>query len=113
MSELPACSKADQKNIEKLLKLLDGVPECQRKARFCCTIAVAEPTGQVTYCEGVCEGQILTEARGTNGFGYDPVFFLPEFGKTMAELTMAEKNSVSHRGKAFKAVLPILEKILS
>ncbi|HHT63095.1 MAG: XTP/dITP diphosphatase [Bacillota bacterium] len=103
----------DQKNNEKLLKMLDGVPGHQRTARFCCTIAVAEPSGQVEYCEGFCEGQILTEARGTNGFGYDPLFFLPEWGKTMAQLSLGEKNLVSHRGKAFKAVLPILEKILS
>lgn len=103
----------DQKNNEKLLKMLEGVPEDQRKARFSCTIAVVEPSGQTVYCEGFCEGLILTEARGTNGFGYDPLFFLPELGKTMAELAMEEKNSISHRGKAFKAVLPLLEKILS
>jgi len=103
----------DRKNNEKLLRMLDGVEDRERKARFCCTIAVAEPSGRVTYCEGVCEGLILKSARGTNGFGYDPLFFLPEFGKTMAELTLDEKNFVSHRGKAFRAVLPILKKILS
>ncbi|MEL7563924.1 MAG: XTP/dITP diphosphatase [Dehalobacterium sp.] len=103
----------DQKNNEKLLAMLEGVPESLRTARFCCTIAVAHPLGQVEYCEGFCEGQILTESLGTNGFGYDPIFFLPEFGKAMAQLTMKEKNFISHRGKAFKRVLPILEEILA
>lgn len=103
----------DQKNNEKLLDMLEGVANHLRTARFCCTIAVAHPSGQVEYCEGFCEGQILTEPLGTNGFGYDPLFFLPDYGKTMAQLTTEEKNVISHRGKAFKGALPLLEKILS
>lgn len=102
----------DQKNNEKLLTMLEGVDTSLRTARFCCTIAVAHPLGQVEYCEGFCQGQILTKPLGDNGFGYDPLFFLPEYGKTMAQLTMAEKNVISHRGEAFKKVLPLLEKYL-
>lgn len=99
----------DQKNNEKLLAMLEGVAIPLRTARFCCTIAVVDPLNRVEYCEGFCEGQILTDPLGKNGFGYDPLFFLPEYGKTMAQLTMAEKNTISHRGKAFKKVLPLLE----
>ncbi|ATW25529.1 XTP/dITP diphosphatase [Candidatus Formimonas warabiya] len=103
----------DQKNNEKLLVMLKNVPASSRRARFRCTIAVARPDGQVAFCEGVCEGLIAMEPAGTNGFGYDPLFFLPEYGKTMAQLDMEEKNLISHRGKAFKASLPLLHKMLS
>ncbi len=106
-------ARNDQKNNEKLLSMLGSIPLKQRTARFRCVIAVAQPTGQVDYCEGVCEGFIGTEPTGTNGFGYDPLFYLPEFEKTMAQLKMEEKNLISHRGKAFKAVVPLLKSILS
>jgi XTP/dITP diphosphohydrolase len=103
----------DQKNNQKLLTMLEGVPDSLRGARFCCTIAVATPEGQVAYFEGVCRGKILTEPRGENGFGYDPLFYLPELGKTMAQLTEVEKNRISHRGKALRGIIPVLEEILS
>lgn len=103
----------DQKNNGMLLTMLDGVAIPLRTARFCCTIALADPLGKVEYCEGFCEGQILTKPLGDHGFGYDPLFLLPEYGKTMAQLTMDEKNMISHRGKAFKKVLPLLERYLS
>lgn len=103
----------DLKNNQKLLSMMEGVPDPLRSARFCCTIAVATPGGRVEYFEGFCEGQILKEPRGCNGFGYDPLFYLPEMGKTMAQLTGMEKNRISHRGKALRGILPVLEKILS
>lgn len=102
----------DQKNNEKLLAMLEGVEEHQRTARFCCTIALAKPSGETVYAEGFCEGRILNEPLGANGFGYDPLFFLPQYGRTMAQLTKEEKNRISHRGQAFKGAIPLLKKIL-
>ncbi|MDD2497453.1 MAG: XTP/dITP diphosphatase [Desulfitobacteriaceae bacterium] len=102
----------DSKNNEKLLSLLKGVPEEKRAACFSCVIAVSLPSGETFFCQGVCEGYITHSPRGNNGFGYDPLFWLPSFGKTMAELNMEEKNQISHRGKAFRATLPLLEKLL-
>lgn len=77
-------------------------------ARFHCTVALAAPEGEIHYAEGFCEGEIISEERGEAGFGYDPVFLVSEVGKTMAELSMAEKNQISHRSRAVKAVLPNL-----
>ncbi len=90
----------DDENIAKLLKALDGVETEKRTARFVCAIAVAYPDrAPVTYC-GECKGFILTEKRGENGFGYDPVFYVEEYGKSMAELPAEVKNSISHRSRA-------------
>jgi XTP/dITP diphosphohydrolase len=80
-------------------------------ARFHATIAVAVPTGETRLAEGWCEGEIIPEERGTGGFGYDPIFLLPELGKTMAELSMDEKNRLSHRARAVMNAKPILEKL--
>ncbi len=80
--------------------------------RFHATIAVAVPNGETQLAEGFCEGEIIPEERGTGGFGYDPVFLLPELGKTMAELPMEEKNRLSHRARAVMNAKPILEKLL-
>ena len=80
--------------------------------RFHATIAVAVPNGETHLAEGFCEGEIIPEERGTGGFGYDPVFLLPELGKTMAELPMEEKNRLSHRARAVMNAKPILEKLL-
>lgn len=83
-------------------------------ARFHSTVAIAVPAAaagqapQVYYAEGRVEGEIISEERGSNGFGYDPIFLLPELGRTMAELTLAEKNELSHRARAMKAAIPIL-----
>jgi XTP/dITP diphosphohydrolase len=77
-------------------------------ARFHCTVALASPTGEVHFAEGICPGEIISEERGSNGFGYDPIFLIPELGRTMAELSMVEKNQVSHRARAVKAALPVL-----
>lgn len=78
------------------------------KAHFHCTVAIAQPAGGIWFAEGDCFGEIIPEERGHNGFGYDPIFLIPERGKTMAELTMEEKNLISHRARAVQAVLPIL-----
>ncbi len=91
---------SDTKLIDYLLKKLEGVPESERTARFRCVIAVATPEGEVTLFSGECRGIVISQPRGRRGFGYDPVFYLPELGRTMAELTLAEKNRVSHRARA-------------
>ena len=86
----------------KILELLDGVEEVKRSARFVCAMAAIFPNGEVVETEGVMEGIIGYKIAGTNGFGYDPIFFLPEFGKSSAEISPDEKNEVSHRGKALR-----------
>jgi XTP/dITP diphosphohydrolase len=80
-------------------------------ARFHATIAIATPNNQLQITEGFCEGEIIPEERGTGGFGYDPIFLLSESGKTMAELTMEEKNRLSHRARAVMNAKPILDQI--
>jgi len=99
----------DLANLDKLLELLDGVAPEKRTARFRCALAIVGP-GEEVVVEGVAEGRILEEPRGTSGFGYDPVFLIPELGKTMAELSRAEKNAVSHRGRAFRLAREILKR---
>jgi len=100
----------DDKNCEKLLREMEGVQN--RKASFHCVISIAVPSGPALTYEGSCDGVLLSEKRGTSGFGYDPLFFFEEFGKTFAELTMAEKNTVSHRGKALAEFREELPKVL-
>lgn len=92
--------KNDERNIDKVLEELDGVSEEDRTARFYCALAVASPEQETFTVNGSCEGVILTERRGTYGFGYDPIFFVTEKGKAMAELTPDEKNLISHRAHA-------------
>ncbi len=87
-----------------LMKRLEGVEEERRSARFVCAVAAVCPDGKILTAEGTMEGRIGYEERGENGFGYDPIFYLPEFGCSCAELSPAQKNSVSHRGKAFRAM---------
>ena len=101
--------KNDNANIDKILEELTGVPENERTARFRCALAGAQPGEETITFAGDCEGWILTERRGTNGFGYDPVFFLGAEGKSMAELSSEDKNKISHRAKALEK----LEKNLS
>ena len=93
----------DEENIKKLLEELKGITD--RKARFVCNLALVFPGAHEIIVEGACEGTILDEPRGQGGFGYDPVFFLPELNKTMAELPRQEKNLISHRGRAVKALI--------
>ena len=88
----------------KLIERLEGVPDEKRTARFVCAIAAAFPDGSVKTVREAMEGRIGYEESGANGFGYDPIFYLPEYGCTSAELSMEEKNKISHRGKALRAI---------
>jgi XTP/dITP diphosphohydrolase len=99
---------SDRDKVDLLLSRLRGVPMEKRSARFRCVIAIAFQRKVVRLCEGTCEGTISMEARGERGFGYDPVFYVPELGKTMAELTMEEKNQVSHRARAAQKAVEAL-----
>jgi len=81
-------------------------------ARFVCTVALASPDGAIHYAQGICSGEIIPKERGANGFGYDPIFLLPERGRTMAELTMEEKNQLSHRAQALLAIRPVILSLL-
>ena len=91
---------SDTDLLNYLLSQLEEVPWEERQARFRCVIAIAMPDGQVKLISGECQGIITLEPKGERGFGYDPIFYLPQLGKTMAELPLAVKNRVSHRGKA-------------
>ena len=101
-------NKSDPERIAFLLDKLRGKPRDKRTARFRCAIAMATPRGELHECDGSCEGLIEFAPRGTNGFGYDPIFLFPERGKTMAELSSAEKNAISHRARATKQARQIL-----
>ncbi len=94
---------------QKLLERMQDVPEEKRTARFVCAIAAVLPDGRELTTRGTIEGIIGYEVRGEGGFGYDPIFFVPEFGCSTAELTMEQKNAVSHRGKALRAMKEKLE----
>jgi len=93
-------SATDAARVSFLLAKLKGVPREKRTARFKCVIAIATPGGQTELCYGECQGMIAFEAKGESGFGYDPIFHLPEIGKTMAELPLETKNQISHRARA-------------
>ena len=93
-----------------IIDLLAGVPDDQRTARFVCAIACAFPDGRTITVRGVIEGRIGYEQKGENGFGYDPIFYVPEFGCTTAELSSEDKNKVSHRGKALTAMYEELKR---
>jgi len=94
-----------------LLEQLAGRPR-PWTARFRATLALARPGSEVRLTEGICEGEIIPEERGSNGFGYDPLFLIPGTGRTMAELSMDEKNRLSHRARAVRNALPILRELL-
>ncbi|MFC1928210.1 RdgB/HAM1 family non-canonical purine NTP pyrophosphatase [Chloroflexota bacterium] len=101
---------SDRDRVNYLLSRLKGVPWHKRSACFRCVIAVAIPNGEVEFCFGECQGIIAFEPRGEQGFGYDPVFYLPELDKTMAELPLEIKNRVGHRGQAARKVYQVLQK---
>jgi len=103
----PQATYAD--NVKKLLRELEGVPDMQRTAEFRTVMALAFD-GNIHLVEGKCRGRIALARHGDNGFGYDPVFFVPALNKTFAELTLAEKNEISHRGKAAAAFNALLMK---
>ena len=102
---------SDEDRIQLLLSNLDDVPDDRRQARFRCVIAVALPGAPVETAEGACEGFIARSLRGAKGFGYDPIFHLPELDRRMAELPMDQKNRVSHRGRAMIAGREIVERL--
>jgi XTP/dITP diphosphohydrolase len=96
-----------------LLQKMDGIPWEERTARFRCVVALALPDGKVYTTEGMCEGIIAFEPQGEHGFGYDPIFYLPGHGQTMAELPAAVKDQISHRARAAQQMLPILSHVLA
>lgn len=100
----------DRENFEKVLWKMQGIDN--RRAFFQCVISIAVPQGAALTYEGTCEGEITDQPAGENGFGYDPVFFCPEYGKTFARLSMEEKNRVSHRGRALAEMVDEFDKIL-
>lgn len=101
--------KDDEANIDKVLAELADTPDTERTARFHCALAMAVPGKETIIVEGSCEGVIFPERRGTNGFGYDPIFYVPELGRTMAELDKEEKNAISHRANALKNLEALLD----
>lgn len=101
----------DEDNWRKLLKELHGVPEGERQARFVCVIALALPDGRLFTTRGECPGVIATEPRGNQGFGYDPVFWLPEYQATMAEVGLEVKNRLSHRARALAEMKEVLRRL--
>ena len=101
----------DQKNIEKVLELLKTVPKDKRTARFVCRLCLADKDKMLLETEGILEGFIAQKQEGTNGFGYDPIFFVPELNKTVAQLSAEEKNSLSHRGNAINKLKPLLNQL--
>ncbi|MCC2669881.1 MAG: Nucleoside-triphosphatase rdgB [Armatimonadetes bacterium] len=98
------------RNQHLLNDLREVAPE-QRTARYRAVVAIASPDGRIWLFEGACEGVIQDEPRGENGFGYDPHFYIPRFSRTMAELDPVTKNRISHRGEAFRAALPLLQRL--
>jgi XTP/dITP diphosphohydrolase len=103
---------SDMERWRGLLKLMEGIPTEKRTARFRCAMAVAFSENDLLTAEGVLEGVIATEPHGEGGFGYDPVFFVPPLGKTLAQLSVDEKNAISHRARALHALLPELRRRL-
>ncbi len=114
--EIPAGTDrktVDQRNTAKLLELLKEVPAEQRTARFVCFLCLASPQRVLVETQGKVEGRITDELAGTNGFGYDPVFLVPDLGKTVAQLPDDEKNAISHRGGAIAEFKPLLNQLLA
>jgi XTP/dITP diphosphohydrolase len=104
--------KSDQANMDKVLNELKNVPMEERSARFYCALAMAVPGLETITVSGTCEGRILEERKGTNGFGYDPIFYVAEKERSMAELSSDEKNKLSHRANALKKLDTILDSVL-
>ncbi len=104
-------SASDLDKVNLLLARLKDTPWEKRTARFKCVIAIASPRGRVELCYGECHGMIALQAKGENGFGYDPIFFFPEMGKTMAELPFEIKNQVSHRAQASQKARQVLQQL--
>jgi XTP/dITP diphosphohydrolase len=105
--------RSDADNNAKVLQLLEGVEDSKRTARFFCVIAIVLPDGREYTVEGTCEGTILHALQGEGGFGYDPLFYVESLDKTFAELTMEEKNHISHRGHANRKAVEIIRGLKS
>ena len=102
----------DHKNMQKVLNLLKDVPKEERTARFVCCLCLSSPDKVLAETEGKLEGYIAEKEIGENGFGYDPIFFVPHLNKTVAQLTREEKNAISHRGNAIRKLKHLLEQLL-
>jgi len=102
----------DHKNIAKVLKLLEGVPKEKRTAKFVCCLCLAGADKVLIETQGSLEGLIIDRETGTNGFGYDPIFFVPKLDKTVAQMDADEKNAISHRGNAIRKLRPLLNELL-
>lgn len=100
--------KSDKQKYEGVLALMNGIPEEYRSARFKCSVSLVTDSNTKTFT-GIIEGRISVKAEGENGFGYDPVFYIPEYKKTMAQIDSELKNSISHRGRAFKQLAETLK----
>lgn len=98
----------DEQNLDALLRAVRGVPSGGRTARYRCVASIAWPDGRSLHAEGVCEGTLVSKRRGVRGFGYDPIFVPAGWDETMAELTDAQKDRISHRGRAFRALAELL-----
>ena len=103
----------DHRNMAKVLQLLEGVPAEKRTARFVCNLCLADGDEVLIEVQGTLEGVIAEQQTGENGFGYDPIFFVPGLEKTVAQLSAEKKNSISHRGNAIRKFRPLLEKVMS
>jgi XTP/dITP diphosphohydrolase len=103
---------SNRENNRKLLKEMEDIPLSKRKARFRCVLALVSPDGRETIAEGVCQGRIGLREVGRRGFGYDPLFLLPQYGKTIAQLSIEEKNRISHRGKALRKLRKMLKTLM-
>jgi XTP/dITP diphosphohydrolase len=99
----------DERNLRELIRALRGVPAGGRTARYRCVAALAMPDGSELHAEGICEGTLVSSPRGDRGFGYDPIFVPAGWDDTMAELTDAQKDRISHRGRAFRALRDLVE----
>jgi len=104
--------RSDHQNIAKVLKLLADVPKEKRTARFVCCLCLASPDKILAETQGTLEGLITEREIGENGFGYDPIFFVPHLNKTVGQLTAEEKNAISHRGNAIRKLKPLLLQLL-
>lgn len=104
---------SDEERINKVLKLLENVPIDKRNAKFVCAVVLFFPNGKLFMVKEECKGSIIFSPKGENGFGYDPIFLVPEYDKTFAELGDKIKNKISHRGKAMRKMIKIIKEIVS
>ena len=99
--------------MDRILEMMQDVPEAERTCRFQCVVVIAAPDGRTWECEGICEGRVAQEKRGVFGFGYDPIVYLPQLDKHMAELRPEEKHKISHRGRAMAQAIPHLRALFA